>query len=375
MVSDFKELENIDGRWTLTSLELKCWLLRRKGLSNKEIRRQLRVDPRSVPGYINRFIENYKELYKIVNILREAPFKEIETDQPKHFREAFTRKFKDGYHMGPAPDGYKKINGELEQIPERAKVIEELFIGFDEGFSIGYLSRKYKLGYHKVLYILRNPVYKGDVSFRRVTRKGRHKPIVSEELFGRVQEKLKKLPPFAFYALPPGWIWKKGIIEYDDDVKEEIDKAKEMFKLRKESLSFAEIGRHLDVSEHTVITRIKNPFYCGMKWKNGKLVHYHNKGILTVDEWRDVNKIHTPRQKAAVEKAKDIGEKNRNTILTHLSADGKTVSEIAKETGFADTIVRKHLYKLEEGGYVERVSPTQTKKGACPFPTKWRVRM
>jgi DNA-binding MarR family transcriptional regulator/DNA invertase Pin-like site-specific DNA recombinase len=75
------------------------------------------------------------------------------------------------------------------------------------------------------------------------------------------------------------------------------------------------------------------------------------------------------------EKVQKTVNKKRNKILASLSRGAeKTVSQIAQETNLSEDSVLRHLHLLEKNGFVERILSKRERKGAVPFPTKWRVR-
>ena len=115
------------------------------------------------------------------------------------------RKAEEGFIVGSAPYGYRKINkNEGEVVPEEAKFIKKAFELYDSGMSL-YKTRKWLLNngwvykpnvqfisrghLHK---LLKNCIYKGYISFNGEEFKGKHEAIVSEEVFDRVQERLKR---------------------------------------------------------------------------------------------------------------------------------------------------------------------------------------
>ena len=99
---------------------------------------------------------------------------------------------------GYAPTGYDYIDGKLIINEYEALQIRELYERFAEGCSIHscwkYMQAHYttKYGAWKsetlVRNILRNRLYTGYITFNHKTYKGIHEPIVSEELFCRVQD-------------------------------------------------------------------------------------------------------------------------------------------------------------------------------------------
>lgn len=113
---------------------------------------------------------------------------------------------KSGKHSGgsAAPLGYDYIDGELvvnESEAVQVKLIYDLFLNGLDGkeMSFGnilrYLRERYSIRGAKwthqstVTRILRNPVYCGMVKFSGKTYPGNHTPLVSEDIWNKVQDK------------------------------------------------------------------------------------------------------------------------------------------------------------------------------------------
>ena len=123
-------------------------------------------------------------------------------------RKGMEEKAEEGLYPSYAPLGYVNSQREdgkrvIEPDPERAPVIVKLFEWYSTGgYSLkdvtrmareaGLTSRRSsgrvpKNTIHKTL---QNPVYYGDMRWRGVTRRGTHLPLVSRELWERVQDAL-----------------------------------------------------------------------------------------------------------------------------------------------------------------------------------------
>ena len=112
--------------------------------------------------------------------------------------------------------GYDIIEGKYVPNPETAPVVREIFADFLEGKGLvtiarelnenGYRTRRgNKFENRTVKYMLKNPVYIGKIRWTPTGRtnyrkdnkdtliiNGTHEPIISKEIFERVQEKLSK---------------------------------------------------------------------------------------------------------------------------------------------------------------------------------------
>lgn len=130
-----------------------------------------------------------------------------------------------GNYQTVAPFGYRNGKDHLEICPEEAEYVRLIFRKFHEenmGYSpiakllntLGVKSRRGGAWENRtVKYVLQNPVYKGYVRWNvgkenlrkglsvsapeMIYTKGDHKPIIDEEYFDRVQDKIQKL-----YRLP-----------------------------------------------------------------------------------------------------------------------------------------------------------------------------
>ncbi|GKX27880.1 integrase [Vallitalea longa] len=130
-------------------------------------------------------------------------FAQLEKDQiTERFTMGRIGRAKNGYyHGGPtAPTGYDYVDGELVVNEYEALQVKEVFKRFLEGKSINaiqkYMSEHYTNKYGNwsshtlVLNILRNNVYIGKVKFKGKVYEGKHKPIISTEVFNEVQKLL-----------------------------------------------------------------------------------------------------------------------------------------------------------------------------------------
>jgi len=107
-------------------------------------------------------------------------------------RTKFTmhKKFRDGNLVTRAPKGYKIVNKEL--IPaEDSYIIQEIYQAFlNSPISLTQLSKKYGLSVNGLKKVLSNTSYLGQTKFANQEVKGKHMPLLSQDLFDKVQNKL-----------------------------------------------------------------------------------------------------------------------------------------------------------------------------------------
>lgn len=97
--------------------------------------------------------------------------------------------------------GYKKVGDTAEIIPIEAEIVKQIFETYAAGMSItklvdklndeGHIGKDRKWSYRTVRQALDNPIYIGYNKFKGEIYKGNHAPIISEELYYKVQEELK----------------------------------------------------------------------------------------------------------------------------------------------------------------------------------------
>lgn len=100
------------------------------------------------------------------------------------------RKNREGGFVNKPPFGYKMVEKELKFDPTKSPLVREIFQEFIDGNSLNKLSKKYGVSVNGVKKILANRTYLGDVKFAGEINPGTHSPLVSKELFEKVQTRL-----------------------------------------------------------------------------------------------------------------------------------------------------------------------------------------
>lgn len=132
-----------------------------------------------------------------------AVFAELERGNiAERMRNGLIKRAQEGYKTSGGdrePSGYsRRPDGDLEPIAEEIEHIKMIFDYYERYFSITKVQQKLKEeGYplwrfNRIRQILSNRLYIGDVSFAGEYYKGRHKPIITDEQFNRVQVMLEK---------------------------------------------------------------------------------------------------------------------------------------------------------------------------------------
>lgn len=99
-------------------------------------------------------------------------------------------KFNEGNLVTKAPLGYKVVDKQL--VPaENSYVVQEIFQTYlNTEISLTQLSKKYNLSVNGLKKVLTNKTYLGKVKFAGQIVQGKHNPLISQDLFKQVQEKL-----------------------------------------------------------------------------------------------------------------------------------------------------------------------------------------
>jgi len=102
------------------------------------------------------------------------------------------KKSKEGKLVARPPYGYMVKKGELLIDEENSENVRLIFQEFAEGKSLNKISKNYGLSVNGVKKILKNFTYLGKIKFDNQISQGAHKPLVSAELFNRVQQRFEK---------------------------------------------------------------------------------------------------------------------------------------------------------------------------------------
>jgi len=126
-----------------------------------------------------------KAFFQIIGV-----FAELERDMVKERVElAFNQKIDLGELLNRAPMGYMYRNGKLIVNNEEAAKVVEIFEMWASGINYKEISKKFKIPVSTLYEIIKNPTYIGKIKYRGKLFKANHKPIVTEEMFSKVNGK------------------------------------------------------------------------------------------------------------------------------------------------------------------------------------------
>ncbi len=102
------------------------------------------------------------------------------------------RKMEEGGSVTKPPFGYMMIDKKLEPDPKKEGLVQKIFEEFSTtNISLNKLAKKNNLTVNGLKKVLSNRTYVGEVKFAGKTRLGTHQPVVTAQLFERVQELLR----------------------------------------------------------------------------------------------------------------------------------------------------------------------------------------
>ncbi|MBU2562279.1 MAG: recombinase family protein [Nanoarchaeota archaeon] len=101
------------------------------------------------------------------------------------------RKAKEGGFITKAPKGYKLVNKKLIPHEKEAEIIPKIFGEYAENnISLTQLAKKYNMTTSGIIKLLQNTTYLGKVKFAKIESEGQHEPLISQQLFEQIQQKL-----------------------------------------------------------------------------------------------------------------------------------------------------------------------------------------
>lgn len=101
------------------------------------------------------------------------------------------RKAKEGGFITKAPKGYKLLNKQLIIDEEEAKKVKQIFEEFlNSDISLTQLAKKNSISTAGIKKLLLNTTYLGKVKFANKESQGQHEPIIEQDIFSKVQDKL-----------------------------------------------------------------------------------------------------------------------------------------------------------------------------------------
>ena len=101
---------------------------------------------------------------------------------------AFDRKADLGEALYRPPYGYTYQNRKLVPDPITSSNIEEIFEMWLNGIDYKIIAEKFKLSSSSIYTIIKNPVYIGKIRYKGLLYEGKHKPLISLELWNKAND-------------------------------------------------------------------------------------------------------------------------------------------------------------------------------------------
>jgi len=120
-------------------------------------------------------------------------FRKFGANKSSHLpqKQGMIEKSKQGKLMARPAFGYKVIDGNLIRDDENSENIRLIFEEFSAGKSLNQLSQTYGISVNGIKKMLKNFTYIGKIKFAGQIVQGTHTPLISSELFNRVQQKFE----------------------------------------------------------------------------------------------------------------------------------------------------------------------------------------
>ena len=101
---------------------------------------------------------------------------------------AFDRKIKFGEALYRSPFGYIYQNKKLVPDAENSQKLREIFEMWAEGIKCKEISEKLNIPKSTIYQIIKNPIYLGKIKYKGQLYKGKHPPLIRQELFNKANK-------------------------------------------------------------------------------------------------------------------------------------------------------------------------------------------
>jgi len=153
--------------------------------------RKKKIDFVSVNEDIDTTTAFGKAIFTIISVFAQLE-RELTIERNREIRLS---KFNQGLFSSKAPFGYKAIKKKGKVVgfkihPKESKIVLKAFQMASNGYSYREIAKECNLKPQQYYNIIRNKVYYGIISFEGKEKIGIHKPIISEELWRKVNAKI-----------------------------------------------------------------------------------------------------------------------------------------------------------------------------------------
>lgn len=340
-------------RWKqhkISELGLKVLELRAKGKSLNEISTTLKVSNPNAARALAVFREQYAEIKRIVEEVEDKDlWRKGFTDWSRELSKSIKSRMQAGFYWGPAPFGYHSLNGLLEIVPGEAEVVERLFELRKEGKSTGEIAKLVGKNKFQVREMLRNPVYKGVIQYHGDLIHGKHKAIVSEELWETCQP--LTAGPWSGGVPPFGYKWHRGLLVRDPEKASIVER---VFDMRLQGKTIHEISTAVGIGHTPVQKMLKSPYVCGKKYDSQrKTIDVDWEPIIPYSKWLAARGIRRKEEwyvrTAEINVAR--GHEADNLVKKELPAT--RVDIVRRIASRSPSCVRMHIQQLLKKGEIE----------------------
>lgn len=334
----------------ISELGLKVLELRVKGKSLTEIARALKVSGPNAVRALSLFKEQYAEIKRIVEEVEDNDlWRKGSTDWSRELSKGIKSRMEAGLYWGPAPFGYHSLNGLLEIIPEEAEVVERLFELRKEGRSTGEISKLVGKNKFQVREMLRNPIYKGMIQYHGDLIRGKHKAIVSEELWETCQP--LTAGPWSGGVPPFGYKWHRGLLVKDPEKAPIVER---IFDMRLQGKTIHEISTAVGISHTPIQKMLKSPYVCGKKYDSQrKTIDVDWEPIIHYSKWLAVRSIRRKEEWHARTAEINIAKGRETDNLIKKELPATRVDIVRRITSRSPSCIHMHIRQLLKKGEIE----------------------
>jgi hypothetical protein len=236
----------------------------------------------------------------------------------------------------------------MELDPEKAKLVERLFLGRIEGKTEEQLKRETGIRWPRRIYV--NPFYYGMIRWKGGLLPGKHPPIVSKESFESAQMP-KDYPISRTCRAPYGYRWVVGRLRKDP---ERAEKVRKVFVLRAQGKPQVGIAREVGLNYNRVWLILSHPIYKGVS-RRGVPMPTDFEPIVDANTWWAANRVHTRTFKEIIGEMRVRGKENRRIIAGILSISPATNSELVQMSGLTKHQVKHASLCLKREGVIRRI--------------------
>jgi DNA-binding transcriptional ArsR family regulator len=351
---------------------VKILKLRMEGYTDYRIGKELDMAPISVKRRIEHIERDYPRIVRFLRkIQRVRYFQKIGgfalPEKRQHAQSMIKQKLSEGVPLAVGnvsvrpPLGYKRVRNVVKIDEKKLPLAKEIFDTYYNGGNMSQLCRNHSLKPNNIRRTMYNPIYIGKIIYKGTEYYFPHLHKIDREIWEMCQQYERPTRFMAVKALF-GFVRRAGRLFKDPEKASTVKKVVDMRLMGKK---VCDIARATRLSSHIIRGVLNNPKYCNKLLINGKYIDAGIDEIVPFEKWLKAHEV-----------VSDV-HKNRRRIFTFLEENKPrafTYKDLMRELGLSRSIVKYNLNTLREDRLVDRISPDKRRKGAVPFPYKWRVK-